>query len=147
MANIDWYTRCHFSRVWLESCKELSLIYFQSALTTMKLLTCFFQYINASNHWMNYLKMIYEYLRQFWHLRKGTNVKFMRWYLELFLGRDNYENLLEYQVDWNCFWSPIVKWFKMNVTTYIYFKNKEMPNKAPDVLYNGIWTRPEAGPN
>jgi hypothetical protein len=38
---------------------------------------------------MNYLTTLYEHLRLFWRLRKGTkisDVKFVRCYLELFLG-------------------------------------------------------------
>jgi hypothetical protein len=60
---------------------------------------------------MNYVTTLKEHLRLFWRLRNGTKVsdaKFIRRYLELFLGGGSYENPRENQVGGICFRSPTV---------------------------------------
>jgi hypothetical protein len=54
---------------------------------------------------MNYLMMLKDHLRLFWHLRNGiklSDVKFVRSYLELFLKDGSFENPQENQVGGFC---------------------------------------------
>jgi hypothetical protein len=60
---------------------------------------------------MNYLTTLFEHLRLFWSLRnsiKISDAKFVRCYLELFVGGGRYENARENWVSGICFRSPTV---------------------------------------
>jgi hypothetical protein len=89
---------------------------------------------------MDYLITLKEYLKLFWRLRKGTNisdVKFVRCYLELFLGGSSYKNSGENQVGVG-FVSRIRLFHEIKLISTknsLFFAMKKYPDKALNVLF------------
>jgi hypothetical protein len=101
---------------------------------------------------MSYLKTLWELLRLFWRLRNGTetsDAKFVRCYLELFLGGGGAATKIPDEIKSVGFVSAarLCHEHKMSASTYnFFFAKKELPEKARNVLYSVwllIWTRPE----
>jgi hypothetical protein len=75
--------------------------------------------------------------RLFWSLRNGTRIldaKFVRSYLELFLGRGSYENPRENQVGGICFGSSTVSEHKMSTTTITFSLRKTNGPRKPEIF-------------
>jgi hypothetical protein len=86
---------------------------------------------------VNYLTTLCEYLRLLWRLRNGKKLshsKFVRCYLEAFLGGSNYENPLQNHGGGNFFRDPHC--VRSATTNNFFFAKKECLEKARNVLCN-----------
>jgi hypothetical protein len=82
---------------------------------------------------MNHLTTLLKHLRLFWRWGNGIKIsdaKFIRRYLELFLGGGRYKNLRENQVGGICFRSPTVSGAANNFS----LRKKNAPRK-PEIFY------------